>query len=258
MFSRPNSFIFFTWRKYKRKKSRQAIPSAQSKSYTKQSALHTGYFDKKTPYLCRMIIHTAEFTCSYVDWKKCPKEHVPEYAFIGRSNVGKSSLINTLTERKGLAKISNTPGKTQCINFFSINKEWNLVDLPGYGYAKTSKKNRELWMKFTKDYLRRREQLQNVFVLIDGRIDPQNVDLDFIQWLGENGIPFSLVFTKNDKPKKTFKNIENFKETLLETWEELPVNFITSSVTNVGREDILAYIDQVNEAIANDIDLEEE
>ena len=201
-----------------------------------------------------MRITSAKFVVSNQEVSKCPKNQLPESAFIGRSNVGKSSLINTLTERKGLAKISNTPGKTQCINFFSINEEWNLVDLPGYGYAKTSKKNRELWMKFTKAYLRRREQLQNVFVLIDGRIDPQNVDLDFIQWLGENGIPFSLVFTKNDKPKKTFKNIENFKETLLETWEELPVSFITSSVTNAGREDILAYIDQVNKAISNDID----
>lgn len=201
----------------------------------------------KTNYLCHMIIHSAEFTCSYVDWKKCPETPEPEYAFIGRSNVGKSSLINTLTERKGLAKISNTPGKTQCINFFSINKEWNLVDLPGYGYAKTSKKNREMWMKFTKEYLRRREQLRNVFLLVDGRIDPQKVDLEFINWMGENAIPFSIVFTKNDKPKKTHANIEKFKATLLESWEELPVMFVTSSVTNAGREDILSYIDEVNQ-----------
>ncbi len=205
-----------------------------------------------------MIIHSADFTCSYVDWRKCPDSPEPEFAFIGRSNVGKSSLINTLTQRKGLAKISNTPGKTQCINFFSINKDWNLVDLPGYGYAKTSKTSREIWMQFTKDYLRKREQLQNVFLLVDARIDPQKIDLDFIQWLGEKGIPFSIVFTKNDKPKKTFKNIEKFKEKLLETWEELPVSFVSSSVTNAGREELLAYIDQVNEALANAEDFEEE
>lgn len=199
-----------------------------------------------------MIIHSADFTCSYVDWKKCPDSIEPEYAFVGRSNVGKSSLINTLTERKGLAKTSNTPGKTQCINFFSINKEWNLVDLPGYGYAKTSKKNREMWMKFTKEYLRKREQLQNVFLLVDGRIDPQQIDLEFIQWMGENGIPFSIVFTKNDKPKKTFKNIEKFKETLLESWEELPVCFVSSSISNAGREDILAYINSINQEVAGE------
>ena len=200
-----------------------------------------------------MIIHSAEFVCSYVDWKMCPDSKEPEYAFIGRSNVGKSSLINTLTERKGLAKISNTPGKTQCINFFDINKEWNLVDLPGYGYAKTSKTNREMWMKFTKEYLKKRKQLRNVFILVDSRIDPQKIDLDFINWMGENGIPFSIVFTKNDKPKKTFKNVEKFKETLLEHWEELPIMFMTSSVTNLGREDVLNYIDEVNK-----IEIEEE
>lgn len=193
-----------------------------------------------------MIIHSADFTCSYVDWKKCPDSDEPEYAFIGRSNVGKSSLINTLTERKGLAKTSNTPGKTQCINFFSINKEWNLVDLPGYGYAKTSKKNREIWIKFTKDYLRKREQLRNTFILVDGRIEPQKIDLEFINFMGEHGIPFSIVFTKNDKLKKTQKNIEKFQETLLEYWEELPKMYITSSVTNLGREDILSYIDEIN------------
>lgn len=193
-----------------------------------------------------MIIHTADFTCSYVDWKKCPDSKEPEYAFIGRSNVGKSSLINTLTERKGLAKTSNTPGKTQCINFFLINKEWNLVDLPGYGYAKISKKSREEWFKFTKDYLKKREQLRNTFILVDGRIEPQKIDLDFINWMGENGIPFSIIFTKNDKLKKTQKNIEKFQETLLEYWEELPKMYITSSVTNLGREDVLSYIDEIN------------
>lgn len=193
-----------------------------------------------------MIIRSADFTCSYVDWKKCPDSKEPEYAFIGRSNVGKSSLINTLTERNGLAKTSNTPGKTQCINFFLINKEWYVVDLPGYGYAKTSKSNRELWFKFTKEYIKNREQLRTVFLLIDARIEPQKVDVDFANWLGENGIPFSIVFTKNDKPKKTLGNIEKFKETLLEYWEELPQMFISSSVTNVGREDILAYIESVN------------
>ncbi|MCB0509898.1 MAG: YihA family ribosome biogenesis GTP-binding protein [Bacteroidetes bacterium] len=203
-----------------------------------------------------MLIHSADFTCSYVDWKKCPNSTEPEYAFIGRSNVGKSSLINTLTERKGLAKTSNTPGKTQCINFFLINKEWNLVDLPGYGYAKTSKSNREVWLKFTKEYLSKRPQLRNTFILIDARIPPQKIDLDFINWMGEKGIPFSIVFTKNDKPKKTLANIEKFKETLLEFWEELPTIFITSSVTNAGREDVLSYIEEVNGIEILDIDEE--
>jgi GTP-binding protein len=193
-----------------------------------------------------MIIHTADFTCSYVDWKMCPSSEEPEYAFIGRSNVGKSSLINTLTERKGLAKTSNTPGKTQCMNFFLINENWNLVDLPGYGYAKTSKSNREVWTKFTKEYLSKRPQLRNTFILIDARIPPQQIDLDFINWMGEKGVPFSIVFTKNDKPKKTLANIEKFKATLMEYWDELPLIFITSSVTNAGREDILQYIDEVN------------
>jgi GTP-binding protein len=193
-----------------------------------------------------MIIHTADFTCSYVDWKMCPSSEEPEYAFIGRSNVGKSSLINTLTQRKGLAKTSNTPGKTQCMNFFLINENWNLVDLPGYGYAKTSKSNREVWTKFTKEYLSKRPQLRNTFILIDARIPPQQIDLDFINWMGEKGVPFSIVFTKNDKPKKTLANIEKFKATLMEYWDELPLIFITSSVTNAGREDILQYIDEVN------------
>lgn len=196
-----------------------------------------------------MIIHSAEFVSSYVDWRKCPDSPLPEYAFIGRSNVGKSSLINTLTERNSLAKISNTPGKTQCINFFLINDAWHLVDLPGYGYAKTSKKNREIWLKFTKDYIKKRKQLQNVFLLIDARIPPQQIDLDFIIWMGENGIPFSIVFTKNDKPKKTTKNIEAFKEVMLQLWEEMPVNFITSSVSKLGREDILNYIQEINTMI---------
>lgn len=194
-----------------------------------------------------MIIRSADFTCSFVDWKKCPDSKEPEYAFIGRSNVGKSSLINTLTERRGLAKTSNTPGKTQCINFFLINEEWNLVDLPGYGYAKTSKSNREMWLKFTKEYLSKRRQLRNTFILIDARISPQQIDLDFINWMGEKGVPFSIVFTKNDKPKKTLANIEKFKEALLEYWEELPLIFITSSVTNAGREDLLSYITEVND-----------
>ena len=193
-----------------------------------------------------MIIHTADFTCSYVDWKMCPSSEEPEYAFIGRSNVGKSSLINTLTQRKGLAKTSDTPGKTQCMNFFLINENWNLVDLPGYGYAKTSKSNREVWTKFTKEYLSKRPQLRNTFILIDARIPPQQIDLDFINWMGEKGVPFSIVFTKNDKPKKTLANIEKFKATLMEYWDELPLIFITSSVTNAGREDILQYIDEVN------------
>lgn len=193
-----------------------------------------------------MIIHSADFVSSFVDWQKCPKVQIPEYAFIGRSNVGKSSLINTLTQRKDLARISNTPGKTECINFFLINDSWHLVDLPGYGYAKTSKKNREKWLQFTKAYLGQRQQIANVFVLIDARIPPQKIDLDFVNWLGSKRVPFSIVFTKNDKLKKTQANIDLFNQSLLEYWEELPKQFITSSVTKIGRDEILTYIDEIN------------
>ncbi|MCB9226669.1 MAG: YihA family ribosome biogenesis GTP-binding protein [Chitinophagales bacterium] len=196
-----------------------------------------------------MIIHSADFVSSYVNWLDCPKENLPEYAFIGRSNVGKSSLINMLTDRNSLAKISNTPGKTQCINFFLINEEWHLVDLPGYGYAKVSKKEREKWLQFTKAYIGQRKQLLNVFLLIDTRIPPQDIDIEFANWMGGKGIPFSIVFTKNDKPKKTAKNIEAFNNELLKHWDETPVSFITSSAKRTGREDILDYIDEINQTL---------
>lgn len=196
-----------------------------------------------------MDIHQADFKGSFVEWQKCPESTLPEYAFIGRSNVGKSSLINMLTDRKSLAKTSNTPGKTQCINFFEINNTWNLVDLPGYGYAKTSKVNREKWLQFTKAYLDKRPQLLNTFLLIDARIEPQKIDLDFANWLGEKGIPFSVIFTKNDRLYKTEANVLKFKETLSEYWEELPLFFVSSSTTRLGRDEILNYIDSINHQI---------
>lgn len=193
-----------------------------------------------------MIIKTAEYTTSYVDWKKCPETNWPEYAFIGRSNVGKSSLINMITQRKFLAKVSNTPGKTQCINFFDINEEWHLVDLPGYGYAKTSRSNRHKWMKMIKDYMENRNSLLYVFQLIDSRIPPQDIDIQFINWMGEKGIPFILVFTKNDHPKKNKGNRQAFEKELLKTWETLPKKFITSSAKNQGGEEILRFIEETN------------
>ncbi|MCD8528848.1 MAG: ribosome biogenesis GTP-binding protein YihA/YsxC [Chitinophagales bacterium] len=196
-----------------------------------------------------MEIHQAEFKGSFVDWQKCPESILPEYAFIGRSNVGKSSLINMLTKRNSLAKISNTPGKTQCINFFEIDTAWHLVDLPGYGYAKTSKKNRETWFQFTKAYLDKRAQLVNTFLLIDARIEPQKIDIDFANWMGEKGIPFALIFTKNDKPKKTAENIEKFKTEILKYWDEMPMFFISSSTTAMGRDEILQYISSVNQQL---------
>jgi len=193
-----------------------------------------------------MEIKTAKYILSYVDWKKCPKSNFPEYAFIGRSNVGKSSLINMITKRKALAKVSNTPGKTQCINFFDINSNWHLVDLPGYGFAKTSKSNRAKWMKMIKDYMQNRESLTMVFQLIDSRIPPQKIDLDFINWMGSKGIPFAIVYTKNDHPKKNRGNRKAFEKELLKTWEELPKSFITSAAKSVGGEDVLNYIEEIN------------
>ena len=193
-----------------------------------------------------MEIKTAKYILSYVDWKKCPKSDFPEYAFIGRSNVGKSSLINMITKRKALAKVSNTPGKTQCINFFDINSNWHLVDLPGYGFAKTSKSNRAKWMKMIKDYMQNRESLTMVFQLIDSRIPPQKIDLDFINWMGSKGIPFAIVYTKNDHPKKNRGNRKAFEKELLKTWEELPKSFITSATKGVGGDNILNYIEEIN------------
>jgi GTP-binding protein len=191
-----------------------------------------------------MIIKTAQFTCSYATVTKCPDSSWNEYAFIGRSNVGKSSLINYVTNYNDLAKVSSTPGKTQLINFFDINEAWYLVDLPGYGFAKVSKKDREIFDKMIRAYLKNRAQLQYVFVLVDSRIAPQKIDLEFINWLGEHGIPFAIVFTKKDVSRKRSapKNIEAFKNAMLEQWEELPPMFETSAFNRVGKEDILAFI----------------
>lgn len=195
-----------------------------------------------------MLIKTAEYLQSEVDWRKCPVPNLPEYAFIGRSNVGKSSLINMLTNHKGLAKTSSQPGKTQTINHFLINKNWYLVDLPGYGFAKTSKTNRAKWQKMISDYLLFRENLQIVFVLVDARLEPQRIDIDFINNLGESGIPFAIIFTKTDKNSagKTMSNIQKMKNVLAETWEELPTMIRSSAVSGVGRDDILDFIDGVN------------
>ena len=196
-----------------------------------------------------MRVDTANYILSYVDWRKCPESDFPEYAFIGRSNVGKSSLINMITKRKALAKVSNTPGKTQCINFFNINKQWHLVDLPGYGYAKTSKTNRVKWMNMIKDYMSNRKQLTLVFQLIDSRIPPQKIDLDFLNWMGKKGIPFVIVYTKNDYPRKNKNNRKAFEKELLKTWDELPMSFITSAAKGNGGEQVLNYIHETNEGL---------
>ena len=195
-----------------------------------------------------MKIKTAEFVISNSDVAKCPEGDKPEYAFIGRSNVGKSSLINMLTGRNGLAKTSATPGKTLLINHFIVNNEWYIVDLPGYGYASRGKETREQLAKMIKSYIMRREQMVNLFVLVDSRHKPQKIDIEFITWLGENGVPFSIVFTKLDKLGNTagLRNIEEYKQALLEKWEELPPVFVTSSVDGRGREELLGYIEQIN------------
>jgi GTP-binding protein len=195
-----------------------------------------------------MQIKSAEFVVSNSDVSKCPKELLPEYAFIGRSNVGKSSLINMLTSRKSLAKTSGRPGKTQLINHFIINKNWYLVDLPGYGYAKVSKSSKKVFQKFITAYFNQREQLISAFVLVDIRHEPQPVDLEFMQYLGENSIPFSIIFTKADKlrPKAIDNHIEAYKNIMLETWEEIPNYFITSSSKDIGKEELLEYIDNTN------------
>ncbi len=183
-----------------------------------------------------------------------PKDRIPEYAFIGRSNVGKSSLINMLMERKDLAKISGKPGKTQLINHFKINESWFLVDLPGYGYAKVSKKKRVIFQYFIENYFKEREQLVCTFVLIDSRHDPQKIDLDFMRFLGENQIPFCIVFTKADKlgSSKLNKQITSYKKKLLNHWESLPNSFITSSSSGMGRKEFLEFIESVNEDVAKD------
>jgi len=195
-----------------------------------------------------MYIIEAEFAVSNTDYTKCPTGNLPEYAFIGRSNVGKSSLINMLTNRKKLAKTSGTPGKTQLINHFLINKEWYIVDLPGYGYAKVSKSQRAKFQTFIADYLTKRTQLVNVFVLIDSRHSPQPIDIEFINWCGEKNIPFSIVFTKIDKLSSSVlnKNMLEYKKSLLQYWESLPPVFTTSSESKIGREKLLNYIDTIN------------
>lgn len=197
-----------------------------------------------------MQIKSAEFVVSNQDVDKCPNTNLPEYAFIGRSNIGKSSLINMLTNRKSLAKTSGRPGKTQLINHFIINKNWYLVDLPGYGYAKVSKKAKKTFQKFITAYFEKRKQLISAFVLVDIRHEPQPIDLDFMQWMGEHEIPFSIIFTKADKlkPKAIETHISDYKNILLESWEEMPNYFITSSLKGMGKEDLLSYIDGINKA----------
>ena len=179
---------------------------------------------------------------------KCPDSRLPEYAFIGRSNVGKSSLINTLTDRKSLAKISGRPGKTNLINHFLINETWHLVDLPGYGYAKVSKSTKNTFQKFITAYFEQREQMLCAFVLVDSRHSPQPIDMEFMLWLGEHGVPFCIIFTKADKlkPKALERNILNYKTQMLEFWTEMPTHFVTSSSTGEGKEEVLEYIDQLN------------
>lgn len=194
-----------------------------------------------------MIISSAEFVKSSQELNQCPQPDMPEFAFIGRSNVGKSSLINMLVEKKDLAKTSSQPGKTQLINHFIINEEWYLVDLPGYGYAKTSMENRKRWRMMIENYLLKRENLLTVFVLIDSRIEPQKNDVEFINFLGENGVPIKLIFTKTDKQsaKKTQDSLELFKQTLSEYWEELPEIILTSSENKTGRGEVLETIENI-------------
>lgn len=196
-----------------------------------------------------MVIKSATFVVSNTKVSALPLPDMPEYAFIGRSNVGKSSLINMLVNQQGLAKTSQKPGKTQLINHFLINEKWYIVDLPGYGYAKVSKSSREKWEKFIRAYLTKRENLQCVFVLIDSRLEPQKIDLEFCSWLGECGIPFALVYTKADKQSgpKTDQNVAKFNKTLLGWFEELPSYFVTSSENGSGKDQVLGFINEVNQ-----------
>lgn len=198
-----------------------------------------------------MLIKSAQFVVSNSDASKCPKDILPEYAFIGRSNVGKSSLINMLTNHKNLAKTSGKPGKTQLINHFIINKNWFLVDLPGYGYAKVSKTAKKKFQKFITDYFEKRQQLASAFVLVDIRHEPQKIDLEFMEYLGLNEIPFSIIFTKADKlkPRAIERNVDAYLEELLKTWEEAPAHFITSSTSSLGKDGILQFIEDTNKEI---------
>lgn len=199
-----------------------------------------------------MEIKNSQFVISAPTVEKCPKDNKPEYAFIGRSNVGKSSLINMLCNHKGLAKTSATPGKTLLINLFLVNREWYLVDLPGYGYAKRSKSVQDQLQRMISSYILQRQQLVNVFVLIDIRHDPQKIDREFIDWLGVSSVPFSIVFTKADKlgPVKARQNAELWMESLRDTWETLPPYFITSSEKKTGRQEVIDYIGQINDSLA--------
>ena len=199
-----------------------------------------------------MEIKNSQFVISAPTVEKCPKDNKPEYAFIGRSNVGKSSLINMLCNHKGLAKTSATPGKTLLINLFLVDREWYLVDLPGYGYAKRSKSVQDQLQRMISSYILQRQQLVNVFVLIDIRHDPQKIDREFIDWLGVSSVPFSIVFTKADKlgPVKARQNAERWMESLRDTWETLPPYFITSSEKKTGRQEVIDYIGQINDSLA--------
>ena len=199
-----------------------------------------------------MKINSSEFVISNTDVNKCPQDGFPEYAFIGRSNVGKSSLINMLTGHKGLAMTSSTPGKTLLINHFIIDKKWYLVDLPGYGYAKRNQKTQGKISDIIRNYILGREQLTSLFVLIDSRLSPQKIDMEFITWLGENGVPFGIIFTKVDKlsKAKVNENVETVLNVLRESWEDLPPYFLSSSENGTGKEEILNYIDQVNKSLA--------
>lgn len=198
-----------------------------------------------------MQILSAKFVVSNSVAKQCPATTLPEYAFIGRSNVGKSSLINMLCNNATLAKVSSTPGKTQLINHFLINDSWHLVDLPGYGYAKVSKSVKDKFQSLITDYVLNRQQLALLFVLVDCRHEPQKIDLEFMRFLGENGVPFSIIFTKSDKlkPGALGRNIETYKQVMLEEWEELPPYFVTSSAHKEGKEDILNHIEQINDSL---------
>lgn len=193
------------------------------------------------------MIQSAKFIGAFPKTDDCPQTEFPEFAFIGRSNVGKSSLINLITNRKGLAKVSKTPGKTQTINFFLIDESWHLVDLPGYGYARVSKSSREMFSKMIKYYITHREQLLTIFVLIDATISPQKIDLEFINWLGEIRMPFAIIFTKSDREKTLViqKNVKQFKSKMLENWEGLPTSIITSAEKNRGSKEIMEYIKNV-------------